>query len=142
MRIDKPKILKPTADRDGYLSVNLYDNNGKCKTTKIHRIVATAFIINQDGKRCVCHKDNNPSNNNVSNLYWGTDKENQDQAWRDGLHKNIMPVKQLSMDGKCVNVFASQNEAARKTKVFQQNIAKCVAGTRKSAGGYLWQRLD
>lgn len=34
------------------------------------RLVALAWIPNPDNKPCVCHKDNNPLNNRVSNLYW------------------------------------------------------------------------
>lgn len=32
----------------------------------------------------VCHKDNNPLNNRVSNLYWGTPRDNTQQCIRDG----------------------------------------------------------
>ena len=33
---------------------------------------------------CVGHKDNNPLNNRVSNLYWCTQEENMKQMIRDG----------------------------------------------------------
>ena len=47
-------------------------------------MVAEAYIPNPDNKPCVCHKDNNPLNNRVSNLYWGTYSENMQQCIRDG----------------------------------------------------------
>lgn len=59
-------------------------------TTKwlIHRLVALVYIPNPDNKTCVCHKDNVPTNNSVSNLYWGTQKDNMSQASREGrLHQ-------------------------------------------------------
>ena len=46
------------------------------KNCKIHRLVALLFIPNPDNKPLVCHKDSNPLNNDVSNLYWGTLKDN------------------------------------------------------------------
>lgn len=138
-RVGKPKVLKPSKDKRGYLVVNLYDGNGKPKSAKVHRLVANAFLENKENKRCVCHIDNNPANNNVRNLYWGTDKENQDQAWNDGLHKTEKPVKQFSLSGEFIAEYKSQADASRKSNIPQQNINKCVCGHRKSAGGYIWR---
>lgn len=41
------------------------------------------YIPNHHNYPCVCHKDNNPLNNHVSNLYWGTQKMNIQQALRE-----------------------------------------------------------
>lgn len=38
-------------------------------------------------KPCVCHKDNDRTNNRVENLYWGTYKENTQQCIQDGRFK-------------------------------------------------------
>lgn len=135
----KPRELTPSLDRKGYLIVNLYDGNGVCKSMKVHRLVAEAFLPNAENKRCVCHKDNNPQNNHLSNLYWGTDQENQTQAWEDGLHKSMMPIESIATDGT-IKQYKSQNEASRQTGIPQQNISKCVNGYRKTAGGYQWRK--
>jgi hypothetical protein len=42
-----------------------------------------AYIPNPHNYPIVCHKDNNPRNNRVSNLYWGTQKMNIQQAVRE-----------------------------------------------------------
>ena len=60
-------------------------------TTKwlIHRLVALVYIPNPEKLPYVCHKDNVPTNNSVSNLYWGTQKDNMSQASMEGrLHQN------------------------------------------------------
>lgn len=50
---------------------------GKAITVRGHRIVAIAWIPNEDPtKTVVRHLDGNPRNNNASNLAWGTHAEN------------------------------------------------------------------
>ena len=56
------------------------------RLAKVHRLVALAYIPNPENKPCVCHKDNNPLNNHVDNLYWGTQAENMQQCIRDGRY--------------------------------------------------------
>lgn len=136
----KHRVLRPSTDRKGYLIVNLYDGLGNPKSKKVHRLVAEAFIPNTENKRCVCHKDNNPKNCHVDNLYWGTDKENQKQAWDDGLHKSETPVE-IYNEGISIK-FKSQAEASRVTGIPQSNIWKCLNGERKTAGGYKWRKTN
>lgn len=76
--IDVLHKLKPEETKKGYLRVDLYDENGKRKHFKVHRLVAQAFIENPDGKPQVNHKDGNKHNNSVTNLEWVTDAENKD----------------------------------------------------------------
>ena len=68
-RSGKSKLLKPGKDKNGYLFVIL-SKNGKMKTFRVHRLVAETFIPNPNNLPCVNHKDENPSNNNISNLEW------------------------------------------------------------------------
>ena len=70
----------------GYPHVRLW-LKGKKRMFKVHRLVALAYIPNPENKPCVCHKDNDRTNNLVENLYWGTYKENTQQCIRDGRFK-------------------------------------------------------
>ena len=74
-------LLKPRLIR-GYLKVKIEGS-----TYSVHRLVAMTYIPNPENKPCVCHKDNNPLNNDVDNLYWGTVQENISQKVRDGRAK-------------------------------------------------------
>ena len=50
----------------------------------VSRVIAQNFVPNPDNKPNVCHIDNDVSNNRAPNLYWGTQKENIQQALREG----------------------------------------------------------
>jgi hypothetical protein len=57
------------------------------KTMRVHRVVAKLFIPNPNNLPVINHKDGNKVNNNVDNLEWCTDKENQIHARDNGLTK-------------------------------------------------------
>jgi len=68
------QILKNQLSPMRYV-VNLYTNDAY-KKCYLHRLVATAFIPNNEGKPEVDHIDRNKLNNNVSNLRWVSRNEN------------------------------------------------------------------
>ena len=69
-------ILKGSIDKYGYKTVKMLVD-GKKKHIKVHRIVATAFLINQEYKPQVNHKNMNKLDNRIVNLEWCTDLENK-----------------------------------------------------------------
>jgi hypothetical protein len=61
---------------------------GRRKKAYAHRLVAAAFITQQDARQCtVNHKDANKRNNYVGNLEWATHKEQNTHA----RHMNLIP---------------------------------------------------
>ena len=62
----KEKILK-ARDNGGYLQVHLC-KDGNRKKYFVHRLVATAFCENHHGFKEVNHKDEDKTNNCISNL--------------------------------------------------------------------------
>ena len=74
-RLHKGKVLIPTKNRYGYLSVVL-SCNGKHKTITIHRLVSLTFIPNPDDLPIINHKDEDKTNNRVENLEWCDHKYN------------------------------------------------------------------
>ncbi len=69
------KIIKPYLDDKGYNKVDLYKNGGR-KSFKVHRLVGNAFIPNPKNKLQIDHINNNRTDNNVNNLRWCTNQEN------------------------------------------------------------------
>lgn len=74
------KLLKPHI-KNSYYSVSLFDDTGKRKGMLIHRLVAMSFLPNDENKLTVNHKDHNTLNNNIDNLEWASQLE-------QNIHKN------------------------------------------------------
>lgn len=86
------KILKPSISK-GYYNVHLYKNGIKKQIT-IHLLVATTFIGNKPLGLTINHKDGNKLNNNLSNLEYVTQKQNNAHAWALGLIKSKSSLTQ------------------------------------------------
>jgi len=70
------RVLKLGLNTRGYWQVFLY-MNGIRKTTRVHRLVASAFIPNPENKCDVDHINRIKTDNRVENLRWATRSENQ-----------------------------------------------------------------
>lgn len=69
--------------RDGYATVNLPREGGKA-IRRIHRLVLEVFEGPGPAGSIACHRDGDRLNNDISNLYWGTQQTNSDDAVRHG----------------------------------------------------------
>lgn len=75
----------PPSKHNGYVRYGFCIRNKRIKFQKYaHRLVAEAYIPNPDNLPVVMHLDNNPKNNKVENLKWGTVLENNLQCIKDG----------------------------------------------------------
>lgn len=86
------KCLRLFSDRNGYLQVKLFTERS-VKTIGVHVLVLTAFVSPRpDGSECR-HLDGNPKNNSISNLKWGTKKENGQDRVRHGTTVKLKGAK-------------------------------------------------
>lgn len=84
------RCLKYGENNKGRLQVGLH-RNGKVAKKLVHQLVASAYLPNPNNLPCVMHLDDNPLNNNVSNLQWGTQQENladRDSKYRQAKGEN------------------------------------------------------
>ena len=93
-RSGNQKVLSPANGPSGYFTVRL-TKDGKGASKFVHKLVAIAFLENQDGKLCVNHKDGNKHNNRLENLEWATHQENTVHALRTGLRASSTKFAEL-----------------------------------------------
>lgn len=109
-------------DGDGDWRVKIPSGKrNKGKVVKIAVLVLTYFVgPKPDGKEC-CHKDDDRSNNDISNLYWGTHYENMQDRKRHGNYKPLTgtdhPMVKLAEDDVREIRRQWRDEKPRPTKV-------------------------
>lgn len=143
-RICKGGMLKQNLKRNGYLSVDL-SKEQKVKTISVHRLVAKAFILNDDeNKNQVNHINANKQDNRVENLEWVTPQENHNHAKENGLH--YAPNKKQILCVELNKTFESSYSAAEylNNKYFKNSkqIKNVAAKIRSAACGFQTKAYD
>lgn len=99
----KDRYLKFQIDKDGYYRVRL-NLNGKGFGFGVHRLVALAFVPNNDklNNIIVHHVDGDKQNARFDNLEWMTPKQNIVIFWASESSLSTRKKKSESMKGKMV----------------------------------------
>lgn len=106
----------------GYLAVPLRTESGKVQQKKIHRLIAEAFIPNENCAPIVNHKDGNKKNNAVKNLEWVSHRENS-QHYAATLKRKKKPVARVNpKTGTILDVFISASAAARYLRINYRSL--------------------
>lgn len=151
--VQSRSFVHPThGDNHGHKAVKV-SSGGVKRQEYAHRLIAKEFVPNPNGLPIVRHLDDNPDNNDVCNLAWGTQKDNHDDAVRNGTSYIITdedraigcdvsshPVVATAPDGTEL-YFKSQCEAERTLGIPQANIWKVIRGQRPKASGYLFREV-
>jgi hypothetical protein len=74
--LSKKDYINSYENNCGYKFVSIKSDEGKWVSSYIHRLVAKSFLENPNNYPNVLHLDDNPKNNNINNLKWGTQSEN------------------------------------------------------------------
>lgn len=117
-RLRTDGILK-FGKRRNYLKVTLCIN-GTNKDFAVHRLVAEAFIPNPNNYPYVNHKDENPTNNNVSNLEWCTAKYNTNYG--NAIAKRVKSKIENNKTSIPVDLFSTINNEI----LHFRNITECA----------------
>lgn len=102
---------------------------------KIAELVAEAFLMPEEGKPYVRHKNGDVKDNRLANLEWSDRKEEKERG-RKPMQRMVRAWDCL---GKPVGQWMSVREAAEATGAKAEAIRACLYGKQKYAGGLLWQ---
>ena len=141
-------FIKGTPLRSDHIDISLRSNGGRVHRY-LHRLVAEAFIPNPKGYPEVRHLNDDPSDNSLENLAWGTQLDNvrdciyngnfryfsRDEIERGNAIRRTPIIAVRLRDGE-KRSFVSQQEACRELGINQASINDVIHKRRSSAGGY------
>ena len=104
------------------------------KNYRVHRLVATAFLVQSENDSYVKHKDGNKLNNNILNLYWV-------QKSRSNKNFKRLFLQICGLTGRILNIFESWKEAAHSAGCSTGSISKCCSGKIPAVKGFKWERF-
>lgn len=161
------RIMKTTISNKGYELV-ITHVDGKQKGYTVHRLVAEAFLPNENNYPVINHKDENPLNNNVNNLEWCTSSYNNtynDIHIKSGIKRRGRPshnkmkttkeyenkeVLMLTKDNELIKVFNTVSEASyyiselygNKQVTASSKIWNVIHNKGKTYLGFIWKMRD
>lgn len=142
----KEKILKQSITTKGYLQVVL-SREGKSNWYKVHRLVAQTFIPNPENKPQVNHIDGNKINNNINNLEWCTNSENQIHAFKNNLqvkrygkyNQNSKIINQYDLNGNFIKTWYSIKDIVDSLNIDYCSIWQCCSNKYSQTHGFIFR---
>lgn len=132
--VKRKRFLTPIYDKDGYQTITLY-KDGFSKTYKIHRLVAIAFIPNEEELATVNHKNHIRHDNRVSNLEWLSFADNIRDSHNIG-------VCQLDDDDNIIAMYNSITDASKDTGIYRTGISRAINGMQPKVSGKKFKRRE
>ena len=125
-------------NENGYIRVYIHK-----KTFALHRLVAITFLENPENKETVNHKDGNKLNNNINNLEFATNKEQQIHKFEIGLGNNFTrKIKQYDLEFNEIKTFNSIVEASKELNIGKGGINATCLYKQKHSGGFVFRYLE
>lgn len=140
------KSMKPYKWTTWYLYIDIFKNK-EIKRISLSRIIAFTFLwLNIDNKEvCVCHKDDNPLNNKIDNLFLWTHQDNmkdRDNKWRcrAWIYQQRI-ISQFTKNWEFIRNWESQKLIQNELWILSTSINKCCRLKRwhKTAGWFMWK---
>lgn len=141
------RLISTPLNDDGYPAFN-FCYAGKNKAARVHQVVARAFIPNPDKLPEVNHKDEDKTNNHVTNLEWCTREYNMNYGTglermqkhpnqKKRFEESKRAIVGIKIDDKSKIHFESISEADR-NGFNRRNLWNALNGYDASHKGYVW----
>nr|DAM25038.1 MAG TPA: homing endonuclease [Caudoviricetes sp.] len=142
----KGKVLANSLNSGGYLLVDLHRDR-KVKYCLVHRLVAGEFLSNPNGLPEINHKDENITNNKVSNLEWCSHSYNinygtrNEKAGKAIARVQEKPIYVIAPSGHHY-CFGSIKKAAELLGLSRGTVSKCLIGRQKHHHGFAFEYAE
>ena len=132
------KFIFGHKNKRGYYAFTIYDSFGKRKQKALHQLLAMAFIPNPSNYEVVRHLDDNKENNSLSNLKWGTIRENIEDAIRNNVYKMPDNSKRWLVKTPTNSILEVDNltKFCIENNLTKQNLHKTYTGDRAHHKNY------
>ena len=131
----KGGLLSPNSNGHGYLTVQL-SKKGKKRRFYIHRLVATAFLQNEENLPEVDHVNGNRADNRASNLQWISNVENlRKKETGIGIPRRIICIE-------TGEIFESVAAAAKAVNRGKDTMSYHLRGKTQTCAGKHWEYAD
>jgi hypothetical protein len=132
-KIKQGSLMTPNPVRGGHLMVRLTTAEGVSTQRSVHSLVAEVFIGPRLQGHVVRHKDDNPANNNIENLSYGTLSDNQRDAVNNG--RNFQASKTHCKNGHLLlgdNLYERPDGSGRSCRTCRTDAAKRYRQRKKN----------
>ena len=101
----------------GYYQIGIMDSTGKRGWFYIHSLMANAWLERKPNQKVVMHIDDNPANNVIENLVWGTQLENMHDMIRKGRH-SVNTIAHT--DAEVIEIFNKRQKGVKPKELMKQ----------------------
>lgn len=138
----KGRILKPGKTKQGYLLVVLTKKDKSLTSTTVHTLAARAFLGKPPkGKRHVMHRDDDKTNNKVTNLKWCSHKENMEDKVAKGIQLKGTDISTAVLTNAKVRKAVAMLEAGKTPKVIAESFGVTNGVIKALQRGITWSHI-
>lgn len=137
----KGRIIRPRKHKFGYWIVTLSANNHRYTRT-VHKLVAEAFYGLRENKDIVIrHLNGNCEDNRVENLRYGTQKENMQDAMKQGTVESGEKRYNAKFDNKTIKKIKKDLILGATTRQIQDKYGMPQSQVGKILAGRIWAKV-